>query len=606
MRSVISRNAMPERMEPAMKPLPFYAVRAVAVALVLLSVGNARGLEKDDLEQEQWQRRLDAKQLEDLEEKVRNVYAKALPAVVRIVGAREGANELRGIGSGVIVSRSGEILTCAHFDWPPGTKVTVELADRSHVQGTVLGSVKKPKEGYVRTHDVGMIQLDEKRDWPAVTLGRPSDLDNGQICPAIGYPYTVKLGRPPMLRLGRVLPPRGYGTVLCSCRILGGDSGGPLFDLEGRLLGVANGSCSLRWACSGYASVDVFMQLRDQLRNNEEIVAERKHPGVPVLPRKYKWSAFAPAEGLANGLGGAHRSAVEIFCNGKLVALGAIVESGGLVITKRTEVAACGEITCRLADGSRLAALIVAGSQEYDLTLLKVDAADLPKTSWAEAGEPQVGQLIASIGPDPRPLHFGVVGGIHVDNPAETGYLPIIGKSETPMGLAGLVFAEVWRNGPDAGNLGSLLKPGDLITHIDDIPTPTQHEYLKVVKKHVTGPRAMVGERIKLSVLRGKETMQVFAPIITNDNLLPALWKECPLSLRRNGFPNVFAHDGGTTPDQCGGPVVNQAGEVVGINIARADMIQTFAIPSGIVRTIIAQLKEIALLREAHEIINGR
>lgn len=589
-----------------MKPLPFYAARAVAVALVLLSVGNVRAQEKDDLEQEQWLRRLDAKQLEDLEENVRNVYAKVLPAVVRIVRAGKGANELRGIGSGVIVSRSGELLTCAHFDWPPGTKVTVELADRSHVHGTVLGSIKKPKEGFDRMHDVGMIQLDEKRDWPTVTLGHPSDLDNGEICLAIGYPYIVTLGHPPLLRLGRVLPPGGYGKALCSCRILNGDSGGPLFDLEGRLLGVASNSNSFRWACSEYASVDVFTQLRDRLRINEEIVAEKRHSGFPILPRKYKSSAFAPAEGLANGLAGAHRSAVEILCDGKPVAIGAIVERGGWIITKRTEVEACGEITCRLADGRRLTALIVGGSPEYDLALLKVDAADLPETSWAETDEPQVGQLIASIGPDPRPLNFGVLGGIHVDNPAETGYLPIIGKPQNPEGLTGLVFAEIWRNGPDAGNLGSLLKPGDLITHLDNIPTSTQQEYFKVVKEHVTGPRAIVGERIKLSILRGKEKMQVFAPIITTENLLPNLWKECPLSLRRNGFPDVFAHDGGTTPEECGGPVVNRSGDVVGINIARADMIRTFAIPSGVVRTIVAELKETEVLDGAQNVTNGR
>lgn len=82
----------------------------------------------------------------------------------------------------------------------------------------------------------------------------------------------------------------------------------------------------------------------------------------------------------------------------------------------------------------------------------------------------------------------------------------------------------------------------------------------------------------------------MFAPI-SEAALQSPLWKWWPLSLRRNGFPNVFTHDGGIAPEQCGGPVVGRSGEIVGINIARADEIQTFAIPSDVVRKVVAELK---------------
>lgn len=72
---------------------------------------------------------------------------------------------------------------------------------------------------------------------------------------------------------------------------------------------------------------------------------------------------------------------------------------------------------------------------------------------------------------------------------------------------------------------------------------------------------------------------------------MPAIFgRSC--GLRRNGFPGVFAHDGGIPPERCGGPVVNRSGEIVGINIARADMIQTFAIPSAAARKVVAQLMD--------------
>jgi len=63
-----------------------------------------------------------------------------------------------------------------------------------------------------------------------------------------------------------------------------------------------------------------------------------------------------------------------------------------------------------------------------------------------------------------------------------------------------------------------------------------------------------------------------------------------PVSLRRHGFPAVFAHDGRLSPSQCGGPVVNLAGEVIGLNIARADNTRTLAIPAGVLKELVDHL----------------
>ncbi len=126
---------------------------------------------------------------------------------------------------------------------------------------------------------------------------------------------------------------------------------------------------------------------------------------------------------------------------------------------------------------------------------------------------------------------------------------------------------------------------------MDDIPTFTSEEYVKVRDLRVAAPGALIGERIKLTIRRGKQTVAVFAPIVSEETQEPLLWKECPLSLRRNGFPDVFTHDGGIAPDQCGGPVAGRSGEIVGINIARADAVQTFAIPGDVVRKVVAGLR---------------
>jgi S1-C subfamily serine protease len=127
------------------------------------------------------------------------------------------------------------------------------------------------------------------------------------------------------------------------------------------------------------------------------------------------------------------------------------------------------------------------------------------------------------------------------------------------------------------------------------MPTPTPEEYLKVRDQRLAAPDAIIGERLKLIVRRGEETIQVFVPIVPSAALSAFKWNECPLSLRRNGFPKVFSHDGGIAPEQCGGPVVDRFGQIIGVNVARADEVQTFAIPSGVVQKLVAELKSKAV-----------
>src|SRR4029434_11128874 len=106
------------------------AGKVLPAAILLLAFGVARGQEKDKPQGEQWFKHLDGKGVADLEEKAQRIYAKVAPSVVRVFPNPADPN---GWFSGVIVTRSGEVFPCAHYDLPPGTKVSVELADGSRV-----------------------------------------------------------------------------------------------------------------------------------------------------------------------------------------------------------------------------------------------------------------------------------------------------------------------------------------------------------------------------------------------------------------------------------------------------------------------------------------
>ena len=63
------------------------------------------------------------------------------------------------------------------------------------------------------------------------------------------------------------------------------------------------------------------------------------------------------------------------------------------------------------------------------------------------------------------------------------------------------------------------------------------------------------------------------------------------VSHRRDDFPAAIQHDSVLRPNDCGGPVVDAAGNVIGINIARADRTASYALPSATVLALLDKLK---------------
>jgi len=195
----------------------------------------------------------DPAELKALQDAVHGVVQKCTPATVGV----KLINELKGRGgrvqmataqgSGVIVSADGLVLTAAHVISPeppepykPGREVTLILSDGSEVKGKTLGVNRKMDSGMVRITDKG--PNDGK--WPFVPIGKSGDLKRGQWLVTLGHPGGYKEGRPPVARLGRFQGVERYirGVEMKLLRtdavIVGGDSGGPLFDLTARLVGI--------------------------------------------------------------------------------------------------------------------------------------------------------------------------------------------------------------------------------------------------------------------------------------------------------------------------------------------------------------------------------
>ncbi|MEQ8767690.1 MAG: S1C family serine protease [Planctomycetota bacterium] len=160
--------------------------------------------------------------IREREKRVRSVISKVLPCTVGIRSNGGG-----GGGSGVLVSEDGLVLTAAHVTQASGDSVTLLFADGREVQGKALGAN--------RTTDAGMIQIvGDVGPLPYVELGPPVTVD--QWCLSLGHPGGFDPKRPPPVRLGQILDLGRF--LVTDCTLTNGDSGGPLFDLDGRLIGI--------------------------------------------------------------------------------------------------------------------------------------------------------------------------------------------------------------------------------------------------------------------------------------------------------------------------------------------------------------------------------
>ena len=134
-------------------------------------------------------------------------------------------------GSGVIVSPEGHVLTASHVTKKAGRKIYVRLADGRTVQATTLGTNVNS--------DTAALKLAGNGPWPYVQIGNSSATQLGDWCLTLGYPLSFERGRPAALRIGRILK-KSQNRFVTDSPIMGGDSGGPLFGLNGELIAISS------------------------------------------------------------------------------------------------------------------------------------------------------------------------------------------------------------------------------------------------------------------------------------------------------------------------------------------------------------------------------
>ncbi len=226
----------------------------------------------------------DIEELRALESRVKSVVDKCTPSTVAIlVGV--------GAGSGVIVNEDGLVLTAAHViageprmggtGYEPNKDCIIILNDGKRVKGKTLGINDRADSGMVQITDKGP----NNGKWPFTPLAKSADLKTSQWVVSLGHPGGPKSGRAPVARLGQIEPPEKHrlhkGFVVSNCTLVGGDSGGPLFDLDGKVIGI-HSRIGLTLATNVHVPSDKFVSEWDQLVAGQVIGRQPKSNGAVI------------------------------------------------------------------------------------------------------------------------------------------------------------------------------------------------------------------------------------------------------------------------------------------------------------------------------------
>ena len=183
------------------------------------------------------------------------------------------------IGSGSIIDADGTILTAQHvvkeaIAQPNKVKIYVKLANGNRYIGRAIGSDK--------LNDLALVQISAKEPLSTVPLASAATPPNGQQVCAIGSPS----GRTGVLSRGTFETLRKNGDLRSALRLTYGNSGGPLLNPQGELIGVnKSGLLSERGENVGISfatSAQVARRLIDKHpRTNSSVIA--KQPATPVV-----------------------------------------------------------------------------------------------------------------------------------------------------------------------------------------------------------------------------------------------------------------------------------------------------------------------------------
>jgi len=328
--------------------------------------------------------------------------------------------------------------------------------------------------------------------------------------------------------------------------------------------------------------IAVIQPLFAQIPTNGSLPAENRING------KLVWDAFEPQRQVLQ------KSSAVIYTDEKSrikSVYGVVVSETGHVLTKASEIEGKDNLSLRIGAEVYSNVEILGVDAQWDVAMLKVNSDQVfTPVKLSEQDDVEQGHWMISNGSTTRSLRrvrIGIASAVTREIKSSTSKV-ILGVQ---LGADKKDALKIEKVSAKSGAEKAGLKSGDMLLSAGGVKLKERADLLKAMK----GKKP--GDKLPIELLRDKKKMKFDVELMArpggkqrmsrNDQMSGG---ENSLSKRRTGFPRVIHHDTPLTKSSVGGPLLALDGTCVGMNIARASRVATFAIPARELREIIAEM----------------
>lgn len=279
------------------------------------------------------------------------------------------------------------------------------------------------------------------------------------------------------------------------------------------------------------------------------------------------------------------KSSAVVYDGRKEIAYGVVVSPNGDILTKASEIEGVSKLAVAVDQKRYTEVTVVGVDAVWDVAHLKVAAEGWVPVVFAPTSAVPQGTWVVANGATTR-TNRRVLAGIISAKPRE---IPTSGGAALGVVLkqeeGGLEIGSV-DDKTGAGKAG--LKAGDILTAIDGRQVTKREDIAEILKAR------RAGERIKVTYTRQGAEATVEVELMAKAEMVDSMSRNDQMSglfsERRSGFPRIIQHDILGSKSVVGGPLLDLEGRCIGMNIARANRAESFAIPVEELKAIVEKM----------------